>query len=54
MCSEEPELKGNPDPAVEIETFNEFRIVEIQAPAFQKGSNGHAHLCNDTTVFGDV
>lgn len=54
MCPEEPELKGNPDPAVEIETLNEFQIVEIQDPAFQKGSIGPNNLCNDATDFSDV
>ena len=44
MASEEPEQEDNPDPAVEIEALDEPRVVEIQAPAFQKGPIGHAHL----------
>ena len=44
MGPEEPEREGNPDPAVKIEALNEPRVVENQAPAFQKGPIGHAHL----------
>ena len=44
MGPEEPELEGNPDPAAEIEALNKPHIVEIQAPAFQKGTIRHVHL----------
>ena len=44
MCPLEPELKGNLDPTAEIETLNEFQFVEIQAPAFRRGSTRQTHL----------
>ena len=44
MASDEPELEGNPDPAVEIEALDEPRVAEVQAPAFQKGPIRHARL----------
>ena len=44
MGAEQPKLEGDPDPADEVESFDECDVVDIQAPGLDERSIGHARL----------
>ena len=44
MGAEEPKLEGDPDPADEVESFDECDVVDIQTPELDERSIGHARL----------
>ena len=44
MGPEEPKLEGDPDPADEVESFDERDVVDVQALGLDERSIGHARL----------
>ena len=44
MGPEEPKLEGDPDPADEVEFFDERDVVDVQAPGLDERSIGHARF----------
>ena len=44
MGAEEPKLEGDPDPADEVESFDECDVVDVQAPGLDERSIRHTRL----------
>ena len=44
MGPEEPKLEGDPDPADEVESFDEGDVVEVQGPGLDERSNRHTRI----------
>ena len=44
MGPEEPKLEGDPDPADEVESFDECDVVDVQAPGLDQRSIKHARF----------